>query len=101
MQAGRRDWHFCLADELSLMDTQANDLWADGHQSTCTPIVLAIRLHDSYEYQPRIGCARPTAEFPRRDIEPEPLQRARYVAPRRSHTSHARPHHMHAGLRRP
>ena len=39
MQAGRRDWHFCLADELSLMDTQANDLGTEGHQSACTPIV--------------------------------------------------------------
>ncbi len=43
----------------------------------------------------------PTAESPRRDIEPEPLQRGRYVARRRRDTSHARPYHMRAGVRRP
>jgi len=43
----------------------------------------------------------PTAESPRRDIEPEPLQRGRHVARRRRDTSHARPYHMRARVRRP
>ena len=37
----------------------------------------------------------------RRDIEPEPLQRGRHVARRRRDTSHARPYHMRARVRRP
>jgi hypothetical protein len=43
----------------------------------------------------------PTAVSPRRDIEPEPLQRGRHVACRRPDTSHARPYHMRARVRRP
>ena len=61
---------------------------------------------------PRDGCGSswarlitsrhcPTAESPRRDIEPEPPQRGRCVPRRRRDTSHARPYHMRAGVRRP
>ena len=54
----------------------------------------------------RIVCRRrnrhcPMAESPRRDIGPEPLQRGRHVARRRRDTSHARPYHMRARMRRP
>src|SRR5690348_6264206 len=43
---------------------------------------------------------RPTAESPRRDIEPEPLERGRHAAYRRRDTSPARSYRMRARVRR-